>query len=249
MQPCAPNTWYTSGSACTGEQCCTDALCLAENYCMQGMMKQCPKGFYCPDVSATLFPPNLFEACPAGTFKDVLGKSLVTDCTLCTGGYGCVEQGGAAATKQCGAGYYCNTGSPSTTPLIYCINSLTDKAPKYDATTFQCGDYNPVIKYGVCPIGYYCTLGTAIPQVCPAGTFSGAFAARASTDCIDCLEGYYCSGATAFARCKAGTTCPLKSSAETNIMAAGYWSGERYPAAIKCAPGSTMAATDGTSAA
>lgn len=80
--------------------------------------------------------------------------------------------------------------------------------------------------------------------MCPLGTFSGAYAARAATDCIDCTEGYYCSGATAKTACAAGTTCPAKSGTETAITAAGLWSEARYPASIKCAPGTYLNAAD-----
>jgi hypothetical protein len=191
----------------------------------------------------------MFEVCPKGTYQKTLGGTLITGCTKCDAGYGCVEPGAADKYKQCGAGYYCFLGSPTTTPLIYCSTVLIGvTTPTYDSATSTCTNgVDSVVTttlYGVCPVGYYCPLGTLTPQVCPIGTFSGAYAARAATDCIDCTQGYYCSGATAKSECQAGTYCPSKSGAETAIVAAGMWSEARYPAAIKCFPGTYLAAAD-----
>ena len=44
----------------------------------------------------------------------------------------------------------------------------------------------------VCPIGYYCTNGTAYPQPCPPGTFSTNTRVTSVEGCEDCPRGRYC---------------------------------------------------------
>jgi hypothetical protein len=50
-----------------------------------------------------------------------------------------------------------------------------------------------------------------MPVVCPTGKFSTSFGVRASTDCLDCFEGYYCGGTTTRTICVGGIVCPAKS--------------------------------------
>ena len=127
------------------------------------MKISCPLGFVCPNpriVGST----NLFESCPKGTYLKTLGGTSSAVCTNCDAGYGCVEPGGADKYKECGAGYYCFSGSPTTTPLIYCstLNSGTGVTPPtYDSATNSVifdGQYRPTagstvtIEYAELPV-------------------------------------------------------------------------------------------------
>ena len=99
------------------------------------MMKNCPFGFYCPNPKTS----NLFDACPLGTYRKANTGTVLADCTKCDGGYGCVEPGGADKYTKCGAGYYCNSASPTTTPLYYCSTTTGGiTSPNYDPVTFTC---------------------------------------------------------------------------------------------------------------
>jgi hypothetical protein len=110
----------------------------------------------------------MFEVCPKGTYLKTLGGTLSTSCTKCDAGYGCVEPGASDKYKKCGAGYYCFLGSPTTTPLIYCSTVLAGvTTPTYDSATSTCTNgVDAVVTttlYGVCPVGYFCPLGTLTP--------------------------------------------------------------------------------------
>jgi hypothetical protein len=50
---------------------------------------------------------------------------------------------------------------------------------------------------GICPKGYYCGKGTAVPVACPAGYYSESIGVRSSSECLTCMKGYYCSGTQA----------------------------------------------------
>ena len=110
----------------------------------------------------------MMEVCPKGTYRNAIAATLETECTKCDSGYGCVEAGGSDKYKQCGPGYYCREGSPTTTPLIYCSTVLSGiTTPSYDPATWKCTTGVDAVTtftlYGVCPVGYYCPLGTVEP--------------------------------------------------------------------------------------
>ena len=84
-QPCLPGT-YTNAS---GQATCLD--CPAGFYCSGNTTtpSECPSGFYCP-----LNTPYAFDnACPAGTFNNLTGRSALKDCVACTTGYYCEKTG------------------------------------------------------------------------------------------------------------------------------------------------------------
>lgn len=103
------------------------------------------------------------------------------------------------AMTVCPAGYYCPSGTRSTTYAIAC--------PKGFYRTDTGG--MDVSDCGVCPAGYYCSdYGTVDPVICPTGKFCPEGAKRASDcpigtyntetgrkdsrECVDCDAGYYC---------------------------------------------------------
>ncbi len=112
----------------------------------------CPTGYYCPSLSwfveRTLSYDKL--ACPIGTYNTLTGRASINDCMPCPGGEFCDVPGMSASGGQCDAGYFCLTSSPYQKPPI-------------DDTSG---------KFGICPEGKFCTIGTGIPQNCPIGKYS-----------------------------------------------------------------------------
>lgn len=62
------------------------------------------------------------------------------------------------------AGFYCSEGSPSAAPV---------------SAVF--GD--------VCPPGYYCESGSAVPTPCPVGTHNSESGGKGAEDCMPCPDG------------------------------------------------------------
>ena len=44
----------------------------------------------------------------------------------------------------------------------------------------------------ICPAGFYCPLGTIVPEPCPEGTYSSTTGLTDSKSCTSCPSGYYC---------------------------------------------------------
>ena len=71
----------------------------------------CPKGRYCG--GNTGFNWGL---CPRGTYGPVEMLSSDVQCTQCTGGYYCDNNGAVNVTGPCQPGYYCQLGVDTPAP-------------------------------------------------------------------------------------------------------------------------------------
>jgi len=143
----------------------------------------------------------LFQPCPVGYIRATTGATdfkpigtadvPATDCIKCAATFACTVPGASALAPMklkstdaannvglCGAGFFCKEGATETNPLNEC-----------DPAVATCN-------MGICPEGYYCPRGTNMPVVCPTGKFSNSIGVRASSECLDCFEGYYCGGST-----------------------------------------------------
>ncbi|PIK41162.1 hypothetical protein BSL78_21986 [Apostichopus japonicus] len=123
----------------------------------------CPTGFYCPmnTYYATEFP------CPRGTFNNLTHRTDLSDCQPCAPGDYCDQIGLSEPAGPCDAGFFCLTGSNSSSP------TFGDDADE-------------------CPVGHYCPQGTAQPQACPPGTYSPSVRRQAVEECLNCTAGRYC---------------------------------------------------------
>ncbi|PIK35709.1 hypothetical protein BSL78_27465 [Apostichopus japonicus] len=123
----------------------------------------CPTGFYCPmnTYYATEFP------CPRGTFNNLTHRTDLADCQPCAPGDYCDQIGLSEPAGPCDAGFFCLTGSNSSSP------TFGDDADE-------------------CPVGHYCPQGTAQPQACPPGTYSPSVRRQAVEECLNCTAGRYC---------------------------------------------------------
>ena len=119
----------------------------------------CPQGYYCPNGTSfsTQFP------CPNGTFSNLTGLAESSQCLDCTPGHYCGEPGLVQPSGLCFAGYFCQSGSTTPSPV--------------DST---------------CPAGHYCPEGSVNPVPCLAGTHSGTTLNQNETACTLCGPGYYC---------------------------------------------------------
>eukprot|EP00750_Incisomonas_marina_P016607 INCI19214.1.p1 GENE.INCI19214.1~~INCI19214.1.p1 ORF type:complete len:6126 (+),score=1170.25 INCI19214.1:309-18686(+) len=142
----------------------------------------CPAGSYCPNGSTG---PIQYR-CPEGTFSTSQGLQNASQCTSCTAGYYCGEEGLTAVSGPCAPGYTCSGGSSTATP-----------------TDGVVGDE--------CLAGRYCPEGSSIGTRCPQHTFSTLRALNNVTQCSPCGEGLHCNGTgltAATGPCPPGYFCP-----------------------------------------
>jgi hypothetical protein len=103
----------------------------------------------------------------------------------------------------CDAGYYCTEGSSVSNPTA-CPDGTYATATGLKSSS-ECT---------ICPIGYYCLVGTTTPVACPVGTYSARIALTVEVDvpatdrgCLDCPAGYICPNSPTFypEACPVGT--------------------------------------------
>lgn len=84
-EPCDPGTYNNA----SGQAVCQN--CPAGFYCSGNTTTplECPSGYYCP--LGTLYAND--NACPAGTFNSLTGRSALSHCVSCTAGSFCDKQG------------------------------------------------------------------------------------------------------------------------------------------------------------
>ena len=90
-----------------------------------------------------------WTACPLGTFSNVEGLKMDSECQQCTGGKYCDRTNLTAPVGDCDPGYFCTSGVDTPQPD--------------NSTNYGTG--------GICPPGSKCPAGTDIPDDCPAGTY------------------------------------------------------------------------------
>ncbi|XP_070551430.1 uncharacterized protein [Ptychodera flava] len=143
----------------------------------------CIPGHYCPE--GTEYAEQF--KCDIGTFSNKTNLASKAECTNCTAGYYCDEEGMTAPKDQCHAGHYCTRRAETPTP--------TDGAT---------GD--------ICPIGHFCEVGSVAGVDCPTGRYGNTTGLAAETDCPLCDPGHYCptTGLTEpFDECIGGHYCQL----------------------------------------
>ena len=79
-------------------------------------------------------------------------------------GYYCEVVGLPSVTGPCTEGYFCTLGAEVSSPT--------------DGVTGN-----------ICPVGSYCPIGTAVPQLCSPGNFTNAEGNTQVSDCQECTAG------------------------------------------------------------
>ena len=182
--------------------------CPARAYCLQGTSTPtpCPVGHYCPagTLSASEHP------CPAGTFNNVTGLGLQSECTPCTPGYYCAVPGLSEPTGPCGVGHYCSGGASVPQPDdggatggkcdagYVCTGGASVPNPRIDGRGGGTG-YE-------CPVGSLCTSGITRELGCPPGQYNPV---TTQSECLPCPLGRACPGNNTFSvPCPASRYCP-----------------------------------------
>ena len=214
--PCESGTYSPSEA----QSNCT--LCPRGQYCpfwsVQGLL--CPPGYFCPPGTGSY----LQYPCPAGTFNNHTGATSLYECTPCPGGEYCPTAGLSVPYGPCEAGVYCLSGSTTASPFSIGINSSL----LCDAEVETCLCSGNLTNGGICPKGYYCPVGSALPSSCPAGMYCPYEMLSAPFDI--CHPGYFCNGSSDTPEqfpCPAGhycgegsefaIPCPLGTFSETRL--------------------------------
>nr|XP_006821767.1 PREDICTED: uncharacterized protein LOC100369099 [Saccoglossus kowalevskii] len=222
--PCIPGEYQDEWEQSTCKTCPSGFYCDAtlqnDTFCSHGIQnpQPCPTGHYCVYGTeyAVQFP------CPNGTFSDRVQLTSVNECTPCSGGYYCGQEGLSAPSGECTAGYYCISGAYMSTPL--------------DGTT---GD--------ICPEGAYCPSGSNTSTLCPPGTYNPTLGLTSEDECLGCTPGDYCPEygmSTTAGNCSAGYFCSGSASTSTptdgttgNVCPIGHYCPAGSSQPLPCEPG------------
>jgi len=198
--PCPPGTF----SGMTGQLKCTD----------------CPRGYICPGFGRV--QPSI---CPCG--------------------FVCSRIGLSTPNLRCPAGFYCPNGTCTSDPFrndttlrpyacspgTYCLAGTCNKEvvsgnylyAQNCTLGFFCEAASTSAKgSGLCPLGFICPEGTAVPQPTPKGKFSQLLG---TVEPADCLPGFYSPTieASNCYPCPPGTSCAEGGSAEAQVCPPGTY--------------------------
>jgi len=174
----------------------------------------CPRGHYCPPASVEPL------RCPAGRFG-AAEYLISSECSgLCSSGYFCPSGSTLSNRYPCGAvDRYCPTGSGerlSVSPGYYSTPEDADYYTRSGQAACTPGHYcQHGVRYlcpagtygststleesgcsGVCPVGYFCPIGTVNPVPCPAGSFGDTSGLTVSQCSGLCFPGHWCPAAS-----------------------------------------------------
>jgi len=248
-QPCSETMYCPEGSASsTAFTCPIRFFCPfgIKKSCPVG--SYCPK----QGLDAPLpCPPSTFNAmvgqsqcteCPAGYICPGFGR---VDPVICPAGYVCSIDGLLAPDLQCPAGFYCNNGTLTVDPFrndttlrpypcspgTYCIagvgfssvmeSNFLHAQPCFQGFYCESGSTSPK-GAGLCPKGFVCPKGTAVPVPTSPGTFAEM---EGTVQVAQCLPGYYAptiETVTCYP-CPAGTMCTNDGTAEALLCPPGTY--------------------------
>ena len=174
-KPCPIGTYRSTPGATKSADCAT---CTAGYYCPIGTANPiiCPMGYFCTSGQ------GLPSKCPIGTYGGSFGITIGTLCNQCDAGTYCSLPGLPSPEGLCDSGYFCLSGSTSSTPAS-----------------------------GICPAGGFCETGSRLAKSCPPGRFNPNPGGKDLDACQLCTPGQYCSGeakSTTTGDCAAGFYCP-----------------------------------------
>lgn len=211
----------------------TNNLCPAGLYCPSGtdhiptnLNDRCSKGYYCTQGTTTE------TACSSGKIRSIPGGASASDCVDADSGTFVSSSGQSAVEGYCSPGYYCPSGSTSSTATPCDAGSfrrLSGGRSQSDCAVcpagYYCGSGTSVPT--ICPAGKYCAESTSTPASCPAGTYFPNTGATRESDCYECTPGYYCatSGLTSVTgQCTAGYYCTggATTATQTTCPTGGY---------------------------
>ena len=153
----------------------------------------------------------------------------------------------------CPPGYFCPqaSGKPiPCTPGMYCGTPGLAEPTGNCTEGYYCNHTSDVPDQHECPPGAYCPVGTGVPVLCPAGTWSSNNGNNELADCVNCTGGKYCQGdgnVVPDADCTEGYYCPTGIDTPTpadKLCWAGHYCPTGTDIPLVCANG-TYTATEG----
>jgi hypothetical protein len=191
----------------------------------------CPPGYWCSQGTGSLAAAGL---CPIGTYSSATLLTSSSQCTSCTPGWYCDQQGLQAPTARCAAGFMC-AGGNSNAQGGFPLPSLVTSTP--------------------CSAGGWCAAGSVSAVPCPLSTYGSLTGYSAEANCTLCDDGYYC-GTTGLPSptgpCHAGHWCargnadpePLGGTTPVSVQSGGVTvtllqGGDLCPPGTFCPAGST----------
>ncbi|KAH8064675.1 hypothetical protein JL722_1554 [Aureococcus anophagefferens] len=226
--------------SCPGGDIVATVTCPEGHYCAGGDAAPAPcepgtyqnataqdSGYACPAKTeyATAFP------CPDGSFGNETMLNGTDQCEACTPGLYCNETGLTAPVGPCAAGYYCASGSNTSTP---------GDGEHWTYVGETCNSLQPGELSGVCPVGHYCEEGSIAPTQCPPGTESTARGLRNVSECPPCSAGFTCPNAStvvASKPCAPRFYCPGGDVVPTLLCSPGHFCDGGDPAPAPCLAG------------
>ncbi|KAF0700134.1 Aste57867_9322 [Aphanomyces stellatus] len=209
-------------------------------------------------------PPGTFNAmvgqtqcatCPEGYICPGFNRIQPV---LCPAGFVCSKPQLASPNLQCPPGYYCVAGRLTSDPFrndttlrpypckagTYCLGGVVSDdvvAGNYNfAQNCTVGFYCEIASFspkgiGMCPPGFYCPAGTAVPIPTPKGSFA---ALNGTVQAALCPPSYYAPTieSTTCYPCPPGTTCPQDGTAVATICAPGTFRSTVDADGIACVP-------------
>lgn len=169
------------------------ACLMGSGHSSQPLLK-CARGHFCPP--GTRYPTEY--PCPRGTYTQSDALQEEAQCTVCPGGFYCIE-GSAEVSGRCTRGYYCPPGTGSGIDFPCPAGTFSN------ATDLKAAD-----ECRPCPVAHFCPPGSVEPVACYAGTYSSNMSVEdaglmnlggntvlsgnlsAFPSCITCPPGFFC---------------------------------------------------------
>lgn len=260
-QPCYESMYCPEGSASPmGAASCapgfycpfgTRISCPAGTYCPQsGLIAPvaCPPGTFNGMIAQSACTP-----CPVGYICPGLDRIMPV---ICPAGFVCSKQNLSSPNSLCPRGFYCLEGTATSDgfrddtrlrpypckPGTYCVKGVVSdivmtgdyRHPQNCTEGFYCelGSFTATGS-GLCPRGFICPSGTAVPIPTDAGTYADL---EGMISAADCAPGFYAPTieSTECIPCPPGTSCENDGTAVASICQPGMYRGSLTADGISC---------------
>lgn len=260
-QPCYESMYCPEGSASPmGAAACAPGFycpfgtripCPAGTHCpSSGLIAPvaCPPGTFNGMIAQSACTP-----CPVGYICPGFDRIMPA---ICPAGFVCSKQNLSSPNSLCPRGFYCLEGTATSDgfrndtrlrpypckPGTYCIKGVVSDTvvtgdyshPQNCTEGFYCelGSFTATGS-GLCPRGFTCPSGTAVPIPTEAGTYADL---EGMISAADCAPGYYAPTieSTECVPCPPGTSCENDGTAVASICQPGMYRGSLTADGISC---------------